>query len=115
MFDYYSFTVYHDGFKSTPSKERIIKSSQTSSTQAIHAAGSSSYGRANKKNWTEDRMKPALKAISLKGISVRQAADKYDIPESTLQTVFWGKHFLSHLAVHIDTYQMMKNVSWSLF
>ena len=74
-----------------PLKERIIKSSQTSSTQAIRAAGSSSYGRANKKNWTEDRMKAALKAISLKGISVRQAADEYDIPMSTLHDRVSGK------------------------
>ena len=44
-----------------------------------------------RKNWTEEGMEQAIKSITLRGMSVREAAEQYNIPKSTIYDRLSGK------------------------
>ena len=44
-----------------------------------------------RKNWMEEGMEQAIKSITLRGMSVREAAEQYNIPKSTIYDRLSGK------------------------
>ena len=66
-----------------PLGDRVVKTSGLGLAVA-HRVPSASVYRGEYKQWSEERMALAVDAVMKDGISVRRAAEEYDIPKSTL-------------------------------
>ena len=66
-----------------PLSDRVVKASGLGLAVAHRVQPASLY-RGEYKKWSEERMALAVDAVMKDGISVRRAAEEYDIPKSTL-------------------------------
>lgn len=66
-----------------PLGDRVVKTSGLGLAVA-HRVPSASVYRGEYKQWSEERMALAVDAVMKDGISVRRAAEEYDVPKSTL-------------------------------
>ena len=72
-----------------PLKDRVLKSSNSHSSVKGRVVPFH-YRADTYKHWTQDRMDKAVGAVE-QGISVRRAAEEYDIPKSTLHDRVSGR------------------------
>ena len=66
-----------------PLGDRVVKTSGLGLAVA-HCVPSASVYRSEYKRWSEERMALAVDAVIKDGISVRRAAEEYDVPKSIL-------------------------------
>jgi len=69
-----------------PLGERVFRSSNLSVPLLSTNCRPDKY-----KCWTSDRISKALEAVTLQGLTVRRAAEQYDIPKSTLHDRVSGR------------------------
>ena len=72
-----------------PLSKRIIRAS-SSQPPPFSFSDSTSYGRGTYRSWDKTSMKQAVEAVE-KGVSVRKAAELYNVPRSTLHDKANGK------------------------
>lgn len=65
-----------------PLEDRILKSSSCSFS--VPLVFTQHNQRDKYKNWTESRIAKALEAVNSQGLTIRRAAEGFDIPKSTL-------------------------------
>ncbi len=70
-----------------PLKDRVLKSPSCLSVPLVPLH----YRPDKYKHWTDDRMEKALDAVNLRSLTVRRAAEEYDIPKSTLHDRVSGR------------------------